>query len=172
MALAFWGSGEEIGLAEVTHEMYLAIMDGDIGAGDPDSDDVIKWLAERKIQPATSTSPMPARALRPAADAKTGAPGWIDAPVGCHHCPRARPQPASVSEAVQFRRVNPAAQPRQARPQLIASALKEGGKSGRDTQMAEPIANDWKAIHDRMQQIKSEESAALRPCPTGFWDLT
>jgi hypothetical protein len=31
--------------------------------------------------------------------------------------------------------------------------------------MAEPIANDWKAIHDRMQQIKSEESAALRPCP-------
>jgi hypothetical protein len=25
--------------------------------------------------------------------------------------------------------------------------------------MAEPIANDWKAIHDRMQQIKLEESA-------------
>jgi hypothetical protein len=31
--------------------------------------------------------------------------------------------------------------------------------------MAELIANDWKAIHNRMQQIKSEESAALRPCP-------
>jgi hypothetical protein len=31
--------------------------------------------------------------------------------------------------------------------------------------MADPIANDWKAIHDRMQQIKSEESAALLPCP-------
>ena len=31
--------------------------------------------------------------------------------------------------------------------------------------MAEPIANDWKAIHDRMQQIKSEESAVLWPCP-------
>jgi hypothetical protein len=31
--------------------------------------------------------------------------------------------------------------------------------------MAEPIANDWKAIRDRMQQIKSEESASSRPCP-------
>ena len=31
--------------------------------------------------------------------------------------------------------------------------------------MAEPIANDWKAIHHRMQQIKSEELAALWPCP-------
>jgi hypothetical protein len=31
--------------------------------------------------------------------------------------------------------------------------------------MAEPIANDWKAIHDRMQQIKSEVSTALWPCP-------
>jgi hypothetical protein len=31
--------------------------------------------------------------------------------------------------------------------------------------MAEPIANDWKAIHDRMQQIKAEESASHRPCP-------
>ena len=31
--------------------------------------------------------------------------------------------------------------------------------------MAEPIANDWKAIPDRMQQIKSEESADLLPCP-------
>jgi hypothetical protein len=31
--------------------------------------------------------------------------------------------------------------------------------------MAEPIANDWKAIHDRMQQIKSEESASHRSCP-------
>ncbi len=26
--------------------------------------------------------------------------------------------------------------------------------------MAEPIANDWKAIHDRMQQIKAEQYAA------------
>jgi hypothetical protein len=31
--------------------------------------------------------------------------------------------------------------------------------------MAEPIANDWKAIHDRMQQITAERSAPLRPCP-------
>jgi hypothetical protein len=31
--------------------------------------------------------------------------------------------------------------------------------------MAEPIANDWKAIHDRMQQIKAEQSAFSRPCP-------
>jgi hypothetical protein len=32
--------------------------------------------------------------------------------------------------------------------------------------MAEPIANDWKAIHDRMQQIKAEQVAyhVLR-CP-------
>jgi hypothetical protein len=30
--------------------------------------------------------------------------------------------------------------------------------------MAEPIANDWKAIRDRMQQIKSEESASQQPC--------
>jgi hypothetical protein len=27
------------------------------------------------------------------------------------------------------------------------------------------IANDWKAIRDRMQQIKAEESAFSRPCP-------
>ncbi len=33
------------------------------------------------------------------------------------------------------------------------------------THMAEPIANDWKAIRDRMQQIKAEESAFPRPCP-------
>ena len=31
--------------------------------------------------------------------------------------------------------------------------------------MAEPIANDWKAIRDGMQQIRSEESASSRPCP-------
>ena len=30
--------------------------------------------------------------------------------------------------------------------------------------MAEPIANDWKAIRDRMQQIKSEELTFQRPC--------
>ena len=30
--------------------------------------------------------------------------------------------------------------------------------------MAEPIANDWKAIHDRMQQIVAERSAPFRPC--------
>jgi len=30
--------------------------------------------------------------------------------------------------------------------------------------MAEPIANDWKAIRDRMQQIKSEELASQQPC--------
>ena len=30
--------------------------------------------------------------------------------------------------------------------------------------MAEPIANDWKAIRDRMQQIESEESASSQPC--------
>jgi hypothetical protein len=36
--------------------------------------------------------------------------------------------------------------------------------------MAEPIANDWKAIHDRMQQIKSEESTALWPrCKDRGW---
>ncbi len=35
------------------------------------------------------------------------------------------------------------------------------------THMAEPIANDWKAIRDRMQQIKAEESAFPRPCPQG-----
>ena len=31
--------------------------------------------------------------------------------------------------------------------------------------MAEPIANDYRAIHDRMQQIKAEQSAFSRPCP-------
>jgi hypothetical protein len=31
--------------------------------------------------------------------------------------------------------------------------------------MAVPIANDWKAIHDRMQQIEAEQSAFSRPCP-------
>ncbi len=31
--------------------------------------------------------------------------------------------------------------------------------------MPEPIANDWKAIRDRLQQIKSKESASSRPCP-------
>ena len=31
--------------------------------------------------------------------------------------------------------------------------------------MAEPIANDWKAIHDRMQQILTERYAPFRPCP-------
>jgi hypothetical protein len=36
---------------------------------------------------------------------------------------------------------------------------------GENTHMAEPIANDWKAIRDRMQQIKSEESASSQPCP-------
>jgi hypothetical protein len=30
--------------------------------------------------------------------------------------------------------------------------------------MAVPIANDWKAIHDRMQQIRAEQSALPRPC--------
>jgi hypothetical protein len=35
---------------------------------------------------------------------------------------------------------------------------------GRSTQMAEPIANDWKAINDRMRQIQAERSAASRPC--------
>lgn len=30
--------------------------------------------------------------------------------------------------------------------------------------MAEPIANDWKAIHDRMQQIRAEQSASYRHC--------
>jgi hypothetical protein len=30
--------------------------------------------------------------------------------------------------------------------------------------MPEPIANDWKAIHDRMQQIKAERSVAARSC--------
>jgi hypothetical protein len=107
-----------------------------------------------------SRSPVSARPKR-----KTGAPESIDAPVGPSRLPVGGTTAGRLSEAVQFRRVNPAAQPRQARPQLIASALKEGGKSGRHTQMAEPIANDWKAIHDRMQQIKSEESTALWPCP-------
>src|SRR6195952_553490 len=36
---------------------------------------------------------------------------------------------------------------------------------GEDAHMAEPIANDWKAIRDRMQQIKSEESASSQLCP-------
>jgi hypothetical protein len=31
--------------------------------------------------------------------------------------------------------------------------------------MAEPIANDWKAIHDRMQQIRAERSESSRLCP-------
>jgi hypothetical protein len=31
--------------------------------------------------------------------------------------------------------------------------------------MAEPIANDWKAIRDRMQQIRAERSTFSRPCP-------
>lgn len=36
--------------------------------------------------------------------------------------------------------------------------------------MAELIANDWKAIHDRMQQIKLEESAwPCRQCGGRGW---
>jgi hypothetical protein len=31
--------------------------------------------------------------------------------------------------------------------------------------MAEPIANDWKAINARMQQIKAEHSGAAQSCP-------
>jgi hypothetical protein len=31
--------------------------------------------------------------------------------------------------------------------------------------MAVPIANDWKAIHDRMQQIEAERSPSPRYCP-------
>ncbi|MEA2726521.1 MAG: hypothetical protein QOF70_996 [Acetobacteraceae bacterium] len=31
--------------------------------------------------------------------------------------------------------------------------------------MTEPIADDWKAIHDRMQQIRAEQSASFQPCP-------
>ena len=31
--------------------------------------------------------------------------------------------------------------------------------------MAVPIADDWKAIHDRMQQIRAEQIAFFRPCP-------
>ena len=31
--------------------------------------------------------------------------------------------------------------------------------------MAVPIADDWKAIHDRMQQIRAEQTAFSRPCP-------
>ena len=30
--------------------------------------------------------------------------------------------------------------------------------------MAVPIADDWKAIHDRMQQIRAEQTAFSRPC--------
>jgi hypothetical protein len=30
--------------------------------------------------------------------------------------------------------------------------------------MAEPIANDWKAINDRMQQIQAERSPSFGPC--------
>jgi hypothetical protein len=35
----------------------------------------------------------------------------------------------------------------------------------REEQMAEPIANDWKAISDRMQQIQAERSPSSRRCP-------
>jgi hypothetical protein len=31
--------------------------------------------------------------------------------------------------------------------------------------MAVPIADDWKAIHNRMQQIRAEQTAFSRPCP-------
>jgi formate dehydrogenase maturation protein FdhE len=31
--------------------------------------------------------------------------------------------------------------------------------------MAVPIADNWKAIHDRMQQIRAEQSASFRHCP-------
>jgi hypothetical protein len=30
--------------------------------------------------------------------------------------------------------------------------------------MAELIANNWKAIHDRMEEIKAEQSASCFPC--------
>ena len=32
--------------------------------------------------------------------------------------------------------------------------------------MAQPIADDWKAINDRMRQIQAERSALSGPCPT------
>lgn len=35
----------------------------------------------------------------------------------------------------------------------------------RKHKMAEPIANDWKAINARMQQIKAEDSGVIQSCP-------
>jgi hypothetical protein len=55
-------------LAELTAEMiehYQAVMDGLVDVqkiGDGDARDLRMWLA--KFRPATSTSPMPAQALR------------------------------------------------------------------------------------------------------------
>jgi hypothetical protein len=31
--------------------------------------------------------------------------------------------------------------------------------------MAEPIANDWRAINHRLQQIKAEQAGSYGPCP-------
>jgi hypothetical protein len=31
--------------------------------------------------------------------------------------------------------------------------------------MADPIADNWKAMHDPMRQMKAEESASHLPCP-------
>ncbi len=31
--------------------------------------------------------------------------------------------------------------------------------------MAEPIANDWKAINARMQEIKAENAGVIQSCP-------
>jgi len=47
---------------------------------------------------------------------------------------------------------------RQARGLLPGTVDKRSSSRG-IAQMAEPIANDWKAIHDRMQQIRAEQSA-------------
>jgi hypothetical protein len=88
-----------------------------------------------------------------------------------HNCPWATPQPAGVSKFFFFGLSMCGAPPREAiigySPQLDShsSTGDEGGNLGGNTQTAEPIANDWKAIHARMQEIKLEESAALRPCP-------
>ena len=63
-------------------EHYLRAMDGliDIQVGDDVArGEVVKWLVERKIQPATHALPMPARALNRRRQ-KTGAPQPFGAP--------------------------------------------------------------------------------------------
>jgi hypothetical protein len=51
------------------------------------------------------------------------------------------------------------------RVRLFQASAAPAAVKSREEKMAEPIANDWKAINDRMHQIQAERSPSLQRCP-------